>query len=183
MPALLIRRVSEADLEALRAFEFTHRDWFEARINARPPSFYAPGGLEKAVAQAVEQAHRGQAFQHLAFLEGQLAGRVNLTAISRAHHQSAELGYRVSPDVEGRGLATRMVAWALAEAFGPLGLRRVQARVRAGHAASLRVLEKNGFRAFGRSAASFELQGQWHDTVYLECHAPGALASGAVLGD
>ena len=183
MPSLTLRPVSVDDLAALRDFEFTHRAWFEARINARPPSYYEPGGLEQAVAQATEQSRLGQAHQILAWVDGQLAGRVNLTAITRAHHQSAELGYRVAPGFEGRGIATQMVAWALQQAFGPLGLRRVQARVRAGHGASLRVLEKNGFVRFGQSRASFELQGQWHDTVWLECHAPDVAAALGVSGE
>lgn len=176
-PSLTLRPVSTDDLATLRDFEFTHRAWFEARINARPASYYEPGGLEQAVAQALEQSRQGQAHQYLAWVDGQLAGRVNLTAVTRAHHQSAELGYRVSPGFEGHGIATRMVAWALQQAFGPLGLRRVQARVRAGHGASLRVLEKNGFVRFGQSRASFELRGQWHDTVWLECHAPAVAAA------
>ena len=44
----LLKRVGPEDLAALSAFEFDNRAFFESRINARPASFYAGGGVAHA---------------------------------------------------------------------------------------------------------------------------------------
>ena len=62
------------------------------------------------------------------------------------------------------------MALCLAQAFGAHGLWRVEAVARPENLGSIRVLERNGFTAFGRSRRSFELNGQWFDRLYFERH-------------
>lgn len=57
-----------------------------------------------------------------------------------------EVSYFFHPAYWGRGYATELVQHALAHGFGPLGLDRVVAFARPSNAASIRVLEKCGFR-------------------------------------
>jgi len=76
-----------------------------------------------------------------------MLGSIGLHSISR-RHRSAELGYDISPDHWGQGLATAacraIVAWARREGFV-----RIQATVLMGNEASLRVLERAGFERQG----------------------------------
>ena len=60
-----------------------------------------------------------------------------------------ELGYELLPAVWGHGLATEAAMASLRAAFGPLGMERVVATVKAENAASVRVLEKAGMRLVG----------------------------------
>jgi RimJ/RimL family protein N-acetyltransferase len=60
--------------------------------------------------------------------------------------REGRLAYFVRPDQAGRGLATTMAHDALDNAFGRLGLRRVQAGCFADNVASWRVMEKLGMR-------------------------------------
>jgi RimJ/RimL family protein N-acetyltransferase len=59
---------------------------------------------------------------------------------------AVEVGWRLTRDVWGRGLATEGARVAVAEAFGPLGLARVIAIVEPGNARSLGVAARLGMR-------------------------------------
>jgi ribosomal-protein-alanine N-acetyltransferase len=53
---------------------------------------------------------------------------------------------------------------------------RVEAVLRPQNIGSMRVLERDGFVAFGRASRGMHFHGEWHDFVYFECHLdePGA---------
>lgn len=56
------------------------------------------------------------------------------------------LGYWIGKPYWGRGYASEAIARVVAHAFGEVGLERLEASCLESHAASRRVLEKNGFR-------------------------------------
>jgi [ribosomal protein S5]-alanine N-acetyltransferase len=170
LSGVAIRRVTAADAPALLAFELTHRAYFESWVNARDPGFYSEQGVAAAIAAAEAAWAADQAFQYLIVEDGRIVGRVNLTAVRRAHFHCADLGYRIGEHDGGRGVASRAVALCLEQAFGTHGLGRVEAIARPENKGSIRVLERNGFRQFGRSRRSFELGGQWFDRLLFERH-------------
>lgn len=172
MPGLSLLALTPDDLDDLSRFEHANRAFFEAHVNARPPAYYAEGGIQADIAQAVREAAEDQAYQFLLRdATGVLVGRVNLTRVRRTHFHSAELGYRIAHAANGRGHATEAVRLVLQQAFGCLGLRRVEATAAISNTASCAVLRRNGFVQFGHSRRSFELAGRWHDLLHFECHA------------
>lgn len=170
MSGLAIRPVAAADAPALLRFELAHRAYFERWVNARDPRYYSEQGVAAAIAAAEAAWAADQAFQYLVVEDGRLVGRVNLTAVRRVHYHCADLGYRIGEQDGGRGIASRAVALCLDEAFGTHGLGRIEAVARPENKGSVRVLERNGFRQFGRSRRSFELGGQWFDRLLFERH-------------
>jgi len=170
LSGVAIRPVAAADAPALLAFELTHRAYFESWVNARDPGFYSEQGVAAAIAAAQAAWAADQAFQYLIVEDGRIVGRVNLTAVRRAHFHCADLGYRIGENDGGRGVASRAVALCLEQAFGTHGLGRIEAIARPENKGSIRVLERNGFRQFGRSRRSFELGGQWFDRLLFERH-------------
>jgi len=170
LSGVAIRPVAAADAPALLAFELTHRAYFESWVNARDPGFYSEQGVAAAIAAAQAAWTADQAFQYLIVEDGRIVGRVNLTAVRRAHFHCADLGYRIGENDGGRGVASRAVALCLEQAFGTHGLGRIEAIARPENKGSIRVLERNGFRQFGRSRRSFELGGQWFDRLLFERH-------------
>ena len=64
-------------------------------------------------------------------------------------HAIGEVGYRVNPEVRGRGVATRAVGLVADWAFGPLGLARLDLGADTRNLGSLRVAAKAGFRREG----------------------------------
>ena len=95
--------------------------------------------------------------------DGELAGAVNLSGIVRGVFENAYLGYWVDGARGGRGVATEAVRLAVLHAFDEAGLHRVQAAVIPRNAASVRVLEKVGFRAEGLALRYLRIAGRWED--------------------
>ena len=131
--------------------------------------------MAAAIAAAERARTADHAFQYLVIEDGRLVGRVNLTAVRRAHYQCADLGYRIGEHDGGRGIASKAVALCLEQAFGAHGLRRIEAVARPENMGSVRVLERNGFAQFGHSRRSFELGGRWFDRLLFERHRDAPL--------
>lgn len=162
------------DADELLRFETENRAFFEARINARPPAYYSPEGVRAAILLAEEEARDDRGYQFLVrTASGELVGRVNLVGVRRTHFQMAELGYRFAESAGGKGYASEAVRQVVEKAFGDLGLMRLEAVARVGNEGSIKVLLRNGFREFGRSAQSFLLGGVWHDRLHFERRAFG----------
>ncbi len=162
--------VSPSMAEELLEFEVRNRAFFEERINARPPEFYSRSGVDSAIQAAVHQARQDQGYQYLIRVAGELVGRVNLSQVRRQHFHSASLGYRIGERFNGRGYAKQAVSLALKKAFETHDLHRIEACARPENQASIHVLLANGFVQYGLSKRSFELHGQWFDTVHFERH-------------
>lgn len=163
---------SLSDVNELLAFELTNRQFFESTINARLPSYYCAEGVAQAIETAVAEAAHGRGYQFLLKMEtGEIVGRANLSGVKRAHFHSAVLGYRIAQAACGKGFASEAVRQMADIAFGQLGLERIEADASAENAASIRVLERNGFVQYGHSRRSFELGGLWYDRLHFERHA------------
>jgi RimJ/RimL family protein N-acetyltransferase len=76
---------------------------------------------------------------------GMLIGDV-LLALRSVEHQTLEVGYIFTPAAGGRGYATEAVRALVELAFGPIGARRIIARVDARNRRSSVLLERLGFR-------------------------------------
>lgn len=159
---------SSADLPALLAFELDNRAHFERWVTARAPSYYHQEAIAAAIEQAQRERQQDLAYQYLAKQDGQIIGRVNLTAVTRPYFNKATLGYRIGERFGGRGYATRVVALLLEEAFGTLELWRVEATARPQNLASIAVMQRNGFHQFGHSEKAMRFQDAWSDLLYFE---------------
>lgn len=65
-------------------------------------------------------------------------------------HQTAELGYVLAPARWGQGLMREVLPVLVRHGFEALGLHRMEARIDPGNAASIRLVERLGFRPEGR---------------------------------
>lgn len=172
MPTLFLAAPTNADEADLLAFELTNRAFFERNINARSAEYYSLAGVRKAITAAIDDAKAGTAYQYLVRDEtGRLIARVNLSRVKRAHFYSAEVGYRVAEAAIGKGVAAEAVRQVVNLAFFQHKLYRVEATARPENAGSIKVLERNGFKQFGRSSRSFQLNEVWYDLLYFERHA------------
>lgn len=69
---------------------------------------------------------------------------------------TAEIGYIARPDCQGRGLAGEAVGAVVDHAFAGRGLRRVYADIDPDNTASIRLVERLGFRQEGRLRDAWE---------------------------
>jgi len=88
---------------------------------------------------------------------------LGVVALDRHHDlEDIEVSYLFLPEHWGRGYATGAVQQLLNHAFGTMGLRRVVAETQAANAASVRLLERLGFRQL-RQVVRFGAQ----QSIYL----------------
>lgn len=92
-----------------------------------------------------------------------LIGRVGLHRVTRGPFQNAILGYHLDASEAGKGIATDAVRLAVDFAFETLRLHRVEAGVMPSNVASVRVLEKNGFRWEGIADGLIRVRDVWED--------------------
>ncbi len=80
----------------------------------------------------------------------------------------AEVGFILHPDHWGQGLATEALSAAIPHVFATLAVEALTAEVDPRNAASLRVLDRLGFRETHRAARTILVGDEWCDSVYLQ---------------
>jgi ribosomal-protein-alanine N-acetyltransferase len=122
--------------------------------------------ISKAIVRQRREWSRGEAFVFFItdpLEDGGIIGRIALTGVMRGAFLSAHIGYWIDEAHQRRGYMTEAVTEVVTFAFDALGLHRVQAAVMPHNAASLRVLEKIGFRKEGDSPRYLQIAGKWAD--------------------
>lgn len=158
-----IRPLAPGDAAELLEVRSRSREHLEPWEPLRDESFYTLAGQTAAVEAAVAAREAGRAYPFVVEREGRIAGAVNLNEVVRGIFQNAYLGYWIDGACGGRGFATEAVRQAVAFAFGEGGLHRVQAAVMPRNGASIRVLEKAGFREEGLALRYLKIAGVWQD--------------------
>jgi len=152
--------------------ELLHRNREHLAASSPPhrgEDWFTPERQHEVAVQALAEHEAGRRVPMVILdAAGELAGTLTVNSIIRGAFQSASVGYWVSADRTGQGLATAAVADALALAFGPLALHRVQGETQPDNLASQRVLLRNGFVEYGRAAQYLHLGGAWRDCVLFQ---------------
>ncbi|MBI1868696.1 MAG: GNAT family N-acetyltransferase [Methylocystis sp.] len=117
------------------------------------------------VRRHAEEMSRDEAYSFLVFREGDdaLLGGLTLGHVRRGVSQSATLGYWMGEPFAGKGYMSRAVRGALEYAFATQRLHRIEAACLPTNVASLRLLERNGFKREGYARAYLNINGQWRD--------------------
>ncbi len=95
--------------------------------------------------------------------DNQLVGGLALANIRRGVAQTGSLGYWVGEPYARKGYMTAAVRALLPMAFEVLKLHRMEAACIPTNAASVRLLERTGFRREGYARAYLCIDGQWQD--------------------
>jgi len=157
----VIRLLTADDAVELTALLIENRAFLAPFEPPRDERFYTvEGQLER-----LEREDK----QGFAILDaGRIAGVVALSNVVRGPLQSANLGYWVAEQANGKGLATKAVAELIPIAFGELGLHRLEAGTLVDNVGSQRVLEKNGFERIGIAHGYLHIGGAWRDHVLFQ---------------
>ncbi len=164
--ATAIRPTSLRDLEELVALRRANREHTAPWEPVRDDAFYTAAGQRIELDLDAQAWASGSAYPFSVLDAGdgdRLVGRVALANVVRGAWQNATLGYWIDAGVGGRGHATRAVGLVLRFAFEHAHLHRVQPAVIPRNAASLRVVERNGFRHEGRAERYLQINGVWED--------------------
>ncbi len=123
----------------------------------------APTTYGAMVRRLRAEAREGRSLPFALTVDGAFAGQVTIGGIARGSLLSAYIGYWIDQRVAGRGIMPTAVAMATDHCFREVGLHRVEINVRPENTASLRVVEKLGFRAEGLRERYLHIDGDWRD--------------------
>jgi ribosomal-protein-alanine N-acetyltransferase len=94
-----------------------------------------------------------------------LLGGITLSNLTRGMTQTATIGYWMGERFANRGHMTRAVRAIVPFAFGALRLHRIEAACLPHNVASMRLLEKVGFRREGLARGLVCINGRWQDHI------------------
>jgi ribosomal-protein-alanine N-acetyltransferase len=123
----------------------------------------APSTYGAMVRRLRSEAREGRSLPFALTVDGAFAGQVTVGGISRGSLLSAYVGYWVDERLAGRGVMPTAVALVTDHCFREVGLHRVEINIRPENSASLRVVEKLGFRPEGLRERYLHIDGDWRD--------------------
>jgi ribosomal-protein-alanine N-acetyltransferase len=95
--------------------------------------------------------------------DNRLVGQLTVANIVWGSACSATIGYWLDRALAGRGVMPTAVAMVTDHCFRVVGLHRIEINIRPENAASLRVVEKLGFRDEGVRMRLLHINGAWTD--------------------
>ncbi|MFF0264648.1 GNAT family N-acetyltransferase [Kribbella sp. NPDC004536] len=151
--------------DGARTFRAMARDWNrQARFGRMLPFVITYGGAAGAGARS----------------KWPLVGQLTVSGITYGSARWANLGYWVDEQYAGRGIVPTAVAMAADHCWFTLGLHRIEVAIRPENKASLRVVEKLGFRFEGERPRFLHIDGDWRDhrifALNIEEVGPGLVA-------
>ncbi|NYJ08360.1 GNAT family N-acetyltransferase [Petropleomorpha daqingensis] len=162
-----VRRASEDDAAALAALALANRAFLAPWEPVRPDAYFTEE-QQRATLRGFAAQDPPLTVPCVILVDGEPAGRINVNNVVRGAFWSADLGYWVAQEHNGRGVGTVAVAGVLRLAFGELGLHRVQAATLLHNTGSQRVLERNGFTRIGVAPRYLRIAGEWQDHVLFQ---------------
>jgi ribosomal-protein-alanine N-acetyltransferase len=109
------------------------------------------------------QARAGEALPWAVAYRGELVGQLTVSGITWGSARMGSAGYWVARDVAGRGVIPTALALAVDHCFFTVGLHRIEVNIRPENTASLRVVQKLGFRQEGIRERFLHIDGDWRD--------------------
>jgi [ribosomal protein S5]-alanine N-acetyltransferase len=92
---------------------------------------------------------------------GAIAGLFNINSVIRGRFQNGSLAYAAFVPYAGRGYLSEGLALVIRHAFEDLRLHRLEAQIQPENSASLRLVERAGFRREGYSPELLFIDGIW----------------------
>jgi ribosomal-protein-alanine N-acetyltransferase len=157
-----LRIVRTRDVKVLESLILGNRSWlrpWEATHPQAPNSFDIRSGV-RGLLRAMD---RNEGLPFVIEFQGRIVGQLNVANMLYGSVSSAVIGYWVTPDVAGKGITPTAVALVSDYLFRVVGIHRVEIAIRPENEASLRIVEKLGFRFEGLKERYIHINGAWRD--------------------
>lgn len=157
-----LRLVRMKDAKALESLLLEHRAWLRPweATNPYAPNFWDTRGMLRSLLKALDD-RTGLPF--VVEYQGNVVGQINVANILHGSVSNAIIGYWISPTVAGKGIMPTAVALVSDYLYNVVGLHRIEIDIRPENAASLRVVQKLGFRFEGLKQRYIHINGSWRD--------------------
>ena len=157
-----LRVVRMRDVKRLEALILGNRSWlrpWEATSPNMPTSF----DIKAMVRGLLKSLEKNEGMPFVIEVDGEIVGQLNVSNMLFGSVSSATIGYWIAPEAAGKGITPTAVALVTDYLFSNLGLHRVEIDIRPENQASLRIVEKLGFRFEGLKERFIHINGAWRD--------------------
>jgi ribosomal-protein-alanine N-acetyltransferase len=143
--------------------------WLRPWDATQPPGSRGAAHSFRGMAREMErQAKQGRMLPFVVtYSEGgtkaPIVGQLTVSGITYGSASWASMGYWIDQGYAGRGIIPTAVAMAADHCWFTLGLHRIEIAIRPQNKASLRVVDKLGFRYEGRRPRYLHIDGDWRD--------------------
>jgi ribosomal-protein-alanine N-acetyltransferase len=164
---VMLRPLVVADFPAWSELRIRNEDWLLKWEALRIPGHPDPSRERDAFAARCNARERerqlGAGYGFGIFVDGALAGEINLNSIQRGSFQNADIGYWIDQARAGHSYMPESVVVGTRFAFEELHLHRLQINIIPRNRNSRRVMEKLNFREEGVASRYLEINGVWED--------------------
>jgi ribosomal-protein-alanine N-acetyltransferase len=168
-PRLLLRPLRRRDKAEWMHLRRSNDRWLAPWDATLPEGTGYPADFGQMVATQNRSARQGQclpwaiALPSIHTRRAPIVGQLTVSSIVWGAARSGSIGYWVDAQHAGTGIAPEAVAMAVDHCFTAMGLHRIEINIRPENGASLRVVEKLGFRDEGVRKDYLHINGQWAD--------------------
>ncbi|AZN42208.1 GNAT family N-acetyltransferase [Paenibacillus albus] len=168
---LVLRTIDETFAEQALDFVLRNRDALAEWEPARNEEYYTLEVQKKFILDDLQSVRNGQSAKFW-FSESEqqgapLLGTITMNNIVRGAFQSCHLGYRTDEAVRGKGYMTEALAHMIHYAWNELNLHRIEANIMPRNGASLKVVERLGFKNEGLARDYLRIHGKWEDHIHM----------------
>ena len=158
-----LRPLEAGDAALLARLYASQRAFLSPFDPPRPDSFYSLEGQRLELELLERERANDRLYRFLIEADGEPAGAISVSRITRGPFQNGGLGYWVAQELNGRGVATRAIGRVCDWGFGTAGLHRLEAATLVDNIGSQKALRRNGFLEIGRSPKYLYINGAWRD--------------------
>jgi len=159
-----LRPLAQRDASTWARLRRDNADWLGPWESTRPPeSTDSTGGYWSLTRDLIRQGKAGRALPFVVTHDETMIGQLTVTGITWGSARWAQMGYWIDQGYAGRGIISTAVALACDFCLFSFGLHRIEIAIRPENTASLRVVEKLGFRLIGMSPKYLHINGMWRD--------------------
>lgn len=168
---VILRPLKTKDYRELERLILGNREWLRPWEATNP---YGPNkfDIRNMVRGLIRQRDEQTGLPFIIEYRGQMAGQLNVANILYGSVSSAVLGYWVAPEFAGKSVTPTAVALAVDYLFTETGLHRIEIDIRPENKASLRVVQKLGFRYEGLKKSFIHINGDWRDHFVFALTSP-----------
>lgn len=166
---IYLRLYKTSDACELANLNTRNREFFQRVSPILPEAFYTEEHQKLRIEQALKKTEEGQLYAFGIFLKAtdKLIGDISLTQITMGDQQSCYTGFTLDKEYNGKGYTTEALQLVVDFAFNELKLHRIEAGAMPDNIASIRVLEKAGFKKEGIAKENLKINGKWTDHQVL----------------
>ena len=163
-----LRGVRLRDARRMEKLLSDNRSWLQQWEATHPVMSLSGFDQRQSIRSLLQQARKGYGVPMVVEVEGELVGQLNVSQITYGSLSSASLGYWLIQSHAGKGIMPVAVALVTDYLFFEKALHRMEICIRPENTASVRIVEKLGFRFEGFRRRYIHIDGNWRDHL---CYA------------